>query len=61
MGREPSAQRKRRQSHSSLDEGVFAGGVKVRVKIAKKMTSARKVFGGGSDAKRSISNVASYC
>ena len=45
----------------SLDEGVFAGSVKVRVKIAKKMTSARKIFWGGSYTKRSVCDVASYC
>ena len=44
----------------SLDEGVFAGGVKVRIEIAKKMTGAGEIFWGGSYTKRSVGNITSY-
>ena len=47
-------------ANSSLDEGVFAGGVEVGIKIAKEMMSTGEIFWGRSYAKRSVRDVASY-
>ena len=47
-------------SNGSLDEGVFPGGIKFRVKITEKVTSAREIFWSGCYAKRSVRDVTGY-